>query len=328
MILFSLAFLVVISVLALSVGRYSIPFETVLQFLASKLQLAPKVSPLNENILMNLRLPRVVAALIIGASLAVAGTAFQSVFQNPLVSPDILGVANGAAVGAAAAIILGFSSIGIQGAAFVMGLFAVTGSLLIQRIFKSQSTLILVLAGIVMSGFMQSVLGILKYIADPEEQLPTIVYWQLGSLAKVSWQALLPLLPMLFIALLLLFLLRWRLNLLSLSTSELYTLGSRYRLERSFILLLATLLTASSVCLSGTIGWLGLIIPHAARLLTGNNNARVVPFAAILGAVFLVAVDTLARTISVGEIPLSILTGLIGTPLFVWLIVRKRVKIG
>lgn len=328
MISFSLVFLVVVSVLALSVGRYSIPFETVLQFLASKLHLAPKVSTLNENILMNLRLPRVFAALLIGASLAVAGTAFQSVFQNPLVSPDILGVANGAAVGAAAAIIFGFSSIGIQGAAFVMGLFAVIGSLLIQRIFKSQSTLILVLAGIVMSGFMQSVLGLLKYIADPEEELPTIVYWQLGSLAKVSWQALLPLLPALFIALFLLFLLRWRLNLLSLSTSELYTLGSRYRLERSLILLLATLLTASSVCLSGTIGWLGLVIPHAARLVTGHNNARVVPFAAILGAVFLVVVDTLARTISVGEIPLSILTGFIGTPLFVWLIVRKRVKIG
>jgi iron complex transport system permease protein len=328
MISFSLVFLVVVSVLALSVGRYSIPFETVLQFLASKLHLAPKVSPLNENILMNLRLPRVFAALLIGASLAVAGTAFQSVFQNPLVSPDILGVANGAAVGAAAAIIFGFSSIGIQGAAFVMGLFAVIGSLLIQRIFKSQSTLILVLAGIVMSGFMQSVLGLLKYIADPEEELPTIVYWQLGSLAKVSWQALLPLLPALFIALFLLFLLRWRLNLLSLSTSELYTLGSRYRLERSLILLLATLLTASSVCLSGTIGWLGLVIPHAARLVTGHNNARVVPFAAIFGAVFLVVVDTLARTISVGEIPLSILTGFIGTPLFVWLIVRKRVKIG
>jgi iron complex transport system permease protein len=325
--LFSSLLLMMTFLLALSVGRIVLPLHTVLQFLGHLLHVSAAPSALATNVLFNLRLPRIIAAMLIGAGLAISGTAFQALFHNPLVSPDLLGVSNGAAVGAAGAILLGATSLKIQGFALLGGLLAVLGAVLIQRLLHTKATLTLVLAGIIMSGFMQAVLGLFKYMADPDEQLPTITYWQLGSLEKVTWASLVPVLPALIISGVLLIAFRWRLNVLLLDDTEIRTLGSHYQLDRALIILLATILTACSVCLSGTIGWIGLVIPHAARLLIGQNEARVLPLAAILGAIFLLLIDTLARSLSTGEIPLSILTGFIGTPLFVWLIFKKRVNL-
>ncbi|KRM95428.1 FecCD family ABC transporter permease [Loigolactobacillus rennini] len=310
---------------ALSVGRYPLSFTTISHFFLHPLQLAPAVAATDQQILLELRLPRILAAAIIGAALAISGTAFQAIFHNPLVSPDLLGVSNGAAAGAALAIILGYQAAGIQISAFAGGLLAVLAAVSIQHFLNSRGSLTLVLAGIIISGFMQAVIGLLKYVADPEQQLPSITYWQLGSLEKVTLSNLGLNVPTLLLAGIVLLAFRWRLNLLSLNQLEATTLGANLKLEQGIIILCATVLTASAVCLSGTIGWIGLVVPHAARLVIGQNNAKALPLAGIFGAIFLLLLDSLARSLSAGEIPLGILTGFIGTPLFVWLLLKKRV---
>ncbi len=308
-------------------GRYPLSIGEVWHFFLHLLHLGRPVDATTQNIILNLRLPRIIAAMLIGAALAISGTAFQSIFKNPLVSPDLLGVSNGAAAGAAIAILLGFRTASIQMMAFLVGLAAVLLALLLQSLLNSKTTITLVLAGIIISGFMQAVIGLLKYLADPEQQLPDITYWQLGSLEKVTPHNLLLVAPSLLIAGIILFLFRWRLNVLTLNAAEATTLGVNLRIEQGIVILCATILTAGSVCLSGTVGWIGLVIPHAARLVGGQNNARALPLSAILGAAFLLILDTIARTISAGEIPLGILTGFIGTPLFVWLLLKKRVNL-
>ena len=319
--------LLVVALVALSVGRYPLSATTISRFLLHPLHLAPALSATDQQIIFELRLPRIIAAAVIGAALAISGTAFQAIFHNPLVSPDLLGVSNGAAAGAALAIILGAHTAGIQFSAFIGGLLAVTAAITIQRLLHTRGSLTLVLAGIIISGFMQAIIGLLKYVADPDQQLPSITYWQLGSLEKVTLTNLGLNLPTLLLAGIVLYALRWRLNLLSLNPLEATTLGANLRLEQGIVILCATILTASAVCLSGTIGWIGLVIPHAARLVSGQNNAKSLPLAAIFGAIFLLLLDSLARTVSAGEIPLGILTGFIGTPLFVWLLLKKRVTL-
>ncbi|MDA5389270.1 FecCD family ABC transporter permease [Loigolactobacillus backii] len=321
-------FVLLLAVLsALCLGRYPLSIGEVWHFFLHLLHFGRPVDVTTQNIILNLRLPRIIAAMLIGAALAISGTAFQSIFKNPLVSPDLLGVSNGAAAGAAIAILLGFRTAGIQMMAFLVGLTAVLLALLLQSLLNSKTTITLVLAGIIISGFMQAVIGLLKYLADPEQQLPDITYWQLGSLEKVTPHNLLLVAPSLLIAGIILFLFRWRLNVLTLNAAEATTLGVNLRIEQGIVILCATILTAGSVCLSGTVGWIGLVIPHAARLVGGQNNARALPLSAILGAAFLLILDTIARTISAGEIPLGILTGFIGTPLFVWLLLKKRVNL-
>ncbi|MFD1319151.1 FecCD family ABC transporter permease [Loigolactobacillus zhaoyuanensis] len=319
--------LIFVALAALGVGRYPVAPSTILQFVLHPLHLAAAVDPTDQQVLLELRLPRIIAAAIIGAALAISGTAFQAIFHNPLVSPDLLGVSNGAAAGAAFAIILGYHSAGIQVSAFIGGLLAVSAAITIQHLLHTRGSLTLVLAGIIISGFMQAIIGLLKYLADPDQQLPSITYWQLGSLEKVTLTNLGLNLPTLLIAGIVLYALRWRLNLLSLNQLEATTLGANLRLEQGVVILCATVLTASAVCLSGTIGWIGLVIPHAARLVNGQNNAKSLPLAAVFGAIFLLLLDSLARTVSAGEIPLGILTGFIGTPLFVWLLLKKRVTL-
>ena len=206
--------------------------------------------------------------MLVGASLAIAGVVYQGIFRNPLVSPDILGVSNGACVGAALAILIGSGMLGIQAFAFVGGLIAVLLTMNLPRLIQRDSTIVLVLSGIIVSGFMMATLGLLKYLADPETQLADIVYWQLGSLTKSNYDNLFILSPIILLTTLGLFLMRWRINVLSLGDREAKLIGANIRLERGLMVVCATLLTASSVCLSGTIGWLGLVIPHLARLLS------------------------------------------------------------
>lgn len=287
----------------------------------------PQSDPAVANIIYSIRLPRIIAAALIGAGLAISGSAFQSVFHNPLVSPDLLGVSYGAAAGAAMAILLGTSIWFIQLFAFCGGIIAVSATLLIARIIHQRGTLVMVLAGIVISGFMQAVIGLLKYIADPESQLQSIVYWQLGSLAKADFSSICAILPMLIIGAGILLLFRWHLTILALGEQIAQTTGISVHFEQLLIIGASTLLTAATVCLSGNIGWVGLVIPHIARLLVGDNARLSLPMAGASGALFLLVVDTLARSLSAGEIPLSILTGFIGAPLFVYILLKKKVAL-
>ncbi|MGF7454012.1 FecCD family ABC transporter permease [Pasteurella bettyae] len=312
--------LIFTALLSLSLGRFAIPIEQVWKILI--LQGGDEIQ---QNVIFNLRLPRVIAAILIGASMAIAGTTFQGVFRNPLVSPGMLGVSSGACIGAALAIIWSWNIWGIQIAAFIGGIFAVTLTLAVPQIMKKDSAIILVLAGVIVSGFMGACMGLITYMADPETQLADIVYWQLGSLTKSNYTNLLYLSPIIIISGVALFAMRWRINLLSLGEQEAKLIGVNIKLERNIMIACSTLLTASSVCLSGTIGWIGLIIPHLARMFIGDNNLQTLPIAALIGSIFLLVIDTLARNLYVQEIPLGILTGLIGAPFFAWILIRQKV---
>ncbi|MDP9501306.1 iron ABC transporter permease [Bisgaard Taxon 45] len=312
-------FLLILIVFSMSWGRFSIPVIEVIHTL-----LLQNANETQHAIIFNLRLPRIFAAILVGGALAIAGVTYQGIFRNPLVSPDILGVSNGACVGAAIAILLGTNIFGIQVFAFLGGLCAVMLTMNLPRLIKRDSTIILVLSGIIVSGFMLSTLGLIKYLANPETQLADIVYWQLGSLTKANFHHLIMLSPIIISTALLLYLLRWRINVLSLGDREARLIGANIRMERHIMVINATLLTSAAVCLSGTIGWLGLIIPHLSRLFIGDNNLNSLPLAAMIGAIFLLIIDTLARNLYIQEIPLGILTGFIGAPFFAWVLIKQN----
>lgn len=306
------------ALLALCLGRYPLSLGTVLSTLRH-----PAGSGIAANIVYVLRLPRILGAILIGAALAAAGSAYQRCFSNPLVSPDLLGVANGAAVGVAIAILLGRGTWFTQLAAFAGGVAAVCLALLIPRLIGHRGKLILVLSGVVVTGFMQAALGLLKYLADPDSQLPSIVYWQLGSIAKVDFSSLIAALPSFVLGFVILLAERWHLTIMATGMANSRTSGINPRVEQPLIIAGATLLTAGAVALSGTIGWVGLVIPHIARLLVGDDARYNLPLSLALGGLFMLVIDTLARTLSAGEIPLSILTGFIGTPLFILILARN-----
>ena len=245
-----------------------------------------------------------------------------------IVSPDLLGISSGACVGAAFAILLELPAPLVQLSALGTGLLTVILTTLIPGLFRNRSSLMLVLSGVIMSGFMSALLGIAKYVADPENHLATIVYWTMGSFSNVRMKDVLLISPPILAAMAALLLLRWRVNLLSLGDAEAGSLGVNVRRARGVTILFSTVLTACAVCLCGTIGWAGLIVPHLGRLIVGQDNRYLLPMSAVLGALFLVVVDTLARNLTGSEIPLSIITGVLGAPLFVWLLARQRARIG
>lgn len=323
--LLALLFMMILSV---SVGRFPLAPGDAARMLASPLLPLEKTwTDQAESVLYTLRLPRMLAAVAIGAALSLSGAAYQSVFRNPLVAPDMLGVSSGACVGASLCILLGISEAGIETGAFAGGLLAVAAAVMIPRIIGRNTIIMLVLSGIIVGGLMSSLLGVIKYVADTETELPAITYWQLGSLVNVTWGNLFSSGVPILLSLVFLLAVRWRINILTLSDEEIHMLGRRFRWLRYGVILAATILTASSVCISGTIGWIGLVVPHFARLLCGADNERILPLSAVLGALFLLAVDTLSRTAMNAEIPLSILTGLIGAPFYFYLLLRQRMKL-
>lgn len=320
-----LVLLLLFALVALCVGRFQVHPLQAVRIIVSPFVNEPITWTSNEySVIMNVRVPRVISAILVGAALAISGASYQAVFRNPLVSPDILGVSAGACVGAAAAILLNFTSWYIQIFAFVGGIISVLITVGIPQLMRKSSNIVMVLSGIIVGGFMSSVIGLLKYVADTDTQLPEIVYWQLGSIAKVNMETLQFTAPVLilFIALLLLF--RWRLNLLALGEAEAKTLGVHLTLERGFVIVASTILTASAVSVSGTIGWIGLIIPHVSRRIVGSDNKRLLPITIVVAAIFMLIVDTIARSVCSLEIPLSILTGFIGAPIFGYLLVHQR----
>lgn len=318
--------LLILSVLvSLCVGRYFVPIPQVVRILLSKLfSLEQTWESQAVGVIFTLRLPRVLGALLVGGALSLSGSAYQGVFKNPLVAPDLLGVSSGACVGAALAILLGMNTAGVQAMAFAVGLITVGLTITIPRLLRNSSIMMLVLAGIVVKGIMDAVMGIIKYLADPETQLASITYWQMGSLAKVLPKDIAMIAPVVIICAAAVLLLRWRINILSLGDNEAKSLGVHIRLTRGVIILSATLLTACAVCICGTIGWVGLVIPHLSRMIAGEDNTRSIPVSLLVGAIFMVLIDTLARTITSMELPLSILTGLIGAPFYLIVLTRQR----
>ena len=324
-ILFS-ALLLVCIICALSIGRYKLisPFYVVKILIARIFGTDWGIPEVMSNVVVSMRLPRIIAAVLIGMGLALSGATYQSIFKNPLVSPDILGVSGGACVGASIAILSHLNNAGVQICAFAGGLAAVILTVSIPKIIRKNSTLMLVLAGIIVGGLTSSIIGITKYVADVETELPELVFWQMGSLSKLKTDNLLAVGPVILVAAIILICMRWRLNVLSLEDRDSKTLGVNIKLERGICIGLATLMTASSVCLAGTIGWVGLVMPHLARLIVGSNNSRAIPVTALLSGSFMLIVDTLARSIADLEIPLGIITGLVGTPFFVFALLRER----
>jgi iron complex transport system permease protein len=316
---------VVIVICALGMGRYSISRFQVLKILLSRfLPLEPSWTQQMENVVLNVRLPRVAGAVLVGASLSLSGAAYQSVFRNPLVSPDLLGVSSGASVGASLAILAHAGAVGIQLSALAFGIAAVLLSTALSALWGKSSPMTLVLSGIIVCALFSSILGLCQYMANVYEELPAIVYWTMGSLARVTKSQILYAVPPALAASAVLFALRWRVNLLTLGGSQARTLGVSEGLLRAAVIVCSTVLTACSVCVSGTVGWVGLITPHAGRLMVGPDNRYLFPASAITGAAFLTAVDCAARNITPSEIPLGIITGIFGTSLFAAASARRR----
>jgi iron complex transport system permease protein len=319
-----IAFAVLIAglLLAFTVGRYPVSLGDFWAVIFSKVMGVPAgVSPAVENVVWQVRGPRVLAAALIGAALAVAGTAFQGLFRNPLVSPDILGASSGAALGAVLGIFFSLGVFAIQGLAFVGGLIAVAAVYAIGSAVRARDpVLVLVLTGVVIGALLGAGVGLVKYLADPYNQLPAMTFWLLGSLAATGVADLMPLVGPVAVGALVLVALRWRMNVMSLPDEEARALGVPTGPLRVAIVAAATLVTSASVATAGIIGWVGLVIPHMARSLVGPDFARLLPAAALLGGGFLLVIDTLARTMAPIEVPLGILTALIGTPFFIWLL--------
>ena len=322
----ALAALLLLTLLAFAAGRYPLSAGELASIAANALFGTDyRVAPTAETVVLQVRGPRVLSALLVGAALAAAGTAYQGMFRNPLVSPDILGVSAGAALGAVLAIYLDQGALVIQLAAFGGGLAAVGAVYAVgASVRRHDPILSLILAGIVLGTLFGAFIALIKYLADPYNQLPAITYWLLGSLAAVSPGDLALAAPFALAGLVPLFLLRWRMNLLALSDDEARALGVSVGKLRFAVVCAATLMTAAAVAISGIIGWVGLLIPHAARMLVGPEFSRLLPLSMALGAAFLLAVDTLCRTIAPIEVPPGVLTALIGTPFFLWLFATAR----
>lgn len=325
-----LALLLALGILAMCLGNYQIAPSTVAKILAGKLpgvHIDATWPHAVETVVIQVRLPRTIGAACVGAALALSGTTYQGVFRNPLVSPDLLGVSAGACVGAASAILLHTGRASLQIMALATGLAAVALATSIPRILRNTSTMTLILSGVIVAGLMNSTLGLLKYIADPETELADITYWMMGSFSQIKGTEIMTVAPVMGLAAIVLFAMRWRINLLSLGDQQAKSLGVPLRSTRLTTILCATALTGCAVCISGTVGWVGLVVPHIGRLIAGPDNTRLLPVSAVIGGIFMLVIDTLARTLSAAEIPLSILTGFIGAPLYIWLLFRNRVTI-
>jgi iron complex transport system permease protein len=320
---FAIAFGVLIGGLlaAFTVGRYPVGLGDLVGVLAKALGHRVDISPAIETVVLQVRGPRVLAAVLVGAALALAGTAFQGLFRNPLVSPDILGASSGAALGAVVGIYLSLGVFAIQALAFVGGLVAIAAVYVIGSAVRSRDPiLVLVLTGVVVGSLFGAGVGLVKYLADPYNQLPAMTFWLLGSLSATTAPDLIPLLGPIALGALVLIALRWRMNVMSLPEEEARALGVATGRLRVAIIAAATLVTSASVAAAGIIGWVGLVVPHLARSLVGPDFARLLPASAILGGGYLLLIDTLARTMAQVEIPLGILTAVIGTPFFIWLL--------
>ena len=307
---------------ALGIGRIQIPPADVVKSLLAKLSGSPGLEELSEKTLWQLRMPRIILAALAGAGLSVAGCAFQSLFANPLATPDTLGVASGASFGAALGILLGFKMIGIQLTSLTMGASAVALTWLCGR-GRGRGLSTVVLSGIMIGSLFSALVSLVKFAADAESQLPAITYWLMGGLDKANYKTLAYGAPPILLAIVVLWLMRWRMNLLPLSDDEARSSGVHIGALRTVTVICATAMTASVVSMCGQVGWVGLLIPHMCRMKFGSDHRALIPASVCLGAAFMICVDTCARSVSAAEIPVSILTAIIGAPFFIVLMRRS-----
>ena len=311
--------------ISLMLGRYPInPVEAAGMLAHLVVPFDPFWTSQQETLFFQVRLPRIALALLVGCSLAAAGAAYQGTFQNPLVSPDILGASQGAAFGAAVAILLGCTSLLISASAFFFSIAAVSLVLLIGSRARGNHLLIVVLAGVMASSLFSAGVSYAKLVADPSNELAAITYWLMGSLTGAKWSDMALAAAPIAVGLAALFALRWRINVLTMGDEEAYTMGVNARRVRLLVILAATLVTAASVSVSGMIGWVGLVIPHFSRMVIGYDYRRLLPASMLMGAAFLLVVDDLARLMTTSEIPIGILTAFVGAPFFLYLITRRK----
>ena len=318
---------VIFILLSLCIGRYPVSLSEVISdlwkgFVDLKITLANTT----QVVIWEIRLPRAVLGGLVGGALGVSGAALQGLFKNPLVSPGILGVSSGSGFGAALAILLFNSTSAAYPFALGFGILAVFLSYLIGRIYQTAPNIMLVLGGVIVSSVFSALISFAKYVADPYEQLPSIVFWMMGSLATAGYRDILLAGPLILIGAAGLYGVRWKINVLSMGDKEARTLGVDTRLTKGIVVFSATLATAGAVCVSGVIGWIGLIIPHIGRMVVGSDNRILIPVSFFLGACFLILVDTLARILTGSEIPLGILTALVGGPFFVYLLKKTKAR--
>ncbi len=310
---------IITALICICAGRMGIgPIDVFKTFFGSK-----EISGNVRITVMNIRLPRILLGLLCGAGLSLAGCCFQGFFSNPLATPDTMGVAGGASFGAALGLLLGFNMIGVQLLSFGMGIAAVFFTKAAAS-GRDHGPAVLVISGIMVGALFSALVSLVKFLADAESQLPAITYWLMGSLSGTGYSKLALGAPVTIIGIIIIFLLRWRINLLALSEDELIASGTNVKLLRSLVVICATAMTASVISMCGQVGWVGLIVPHMCRLIWGQDNAKLIPASVSIGAAFMVVVDTLARSISAAEIPVSILTAIVGAPFFISLLNSKR----
>ena len=312
---------IVTALIALGIGRYMISPAEVMEAIIGRFTGTYEISEMAYKTVWNLRIPRILLALLVGAGLSTAGCAFQSLFANPLATPDTLGVASGASFGAALGILLGFNLLGMQLTSFAMGALAVLLTWL-GGSGKGRGLSSVVLSGIMMGSLFNALVSLVKYVADAESQLPAITYWLMGGLNSAGYQSLKFGAPAIILGILVLYFIRWRMNLLPLSEDEAKSSGINIYALRVVTIVCATMITASCVSMCGQVGWVGLLIPHMCRMKFGSNHLSLLPASISFGAVFMVIVDTAARTMTASEIPVSILTAIIGAPFFI-ILMRK-----
>lgn len=307
-----------LALIALCLGQYTIALQDVIKVLTLQ-----KVDLVNaETVIFNIRIPRILVSLIVGSGLATAGASFQALFSNPLATPDTLGCANGASFGAALGILLGLNALGIQISALIFGILAVVLVFVFTRYRHANQIMMIILGGMVVSSLFSALVSLIKYVADPNDVLPVITFWLMGSFSNSTVCSLYTGVPMIILGMMILYLMRYRMNALSLKEEEAASLGINVRQNRMIVIVASSLITASVVSMCGVVGWVGLLIPHISRMLFGNNHTKVIPGCIVFGALFMLIIDTIARCMYQAEIPVSILTAIIGAPVFL-LLLRK-----
>lgn len=307
-----------LALIALCLGQYTIALQDVIKVLT--LQEVDLVNA--ETVIFNIRIPRILVSLIVGSGLATAGASFQALFSNPLATPDTLGCANGASFGAALGILLGLNALGIQISALIFGILAVVLVFVFTRYRHANQIMMIILGGMVVSSLFSALVSLIKYVADPNDVLPVITFWLMGSFSNSTVRSLYTGVPMIILGMMILYLMRYRMNALSLKEEEAASLGINVRKNRMIVIVASSLITASVVSMCGVVGWVGLLIPHISRMLFGNNHTKVIPGCIVFGALFMLIIDTIARCMYQAEIPVSILTAIIGAPVFL-LLLRK-----
>lgn len=310
---------------ALGAGRYPVAPMRIMEIIWAAFA-GVEQTQMDERIITLVRAPRVLLAALSGAALAVGGAALQGVFRNPLVSPQVLGISQGAAFGGALAIFMGYAGFVLLGLAFSFGLAALIMVGTLARINGRTEVVTVILAGMVIGALFAALVSIIQFLADPNSSLPAIVYWLMGSFSTATWERLAIAIPGMSLGLIFIWLFRYRLNLLALEESEARSLGLKPERERWFVFIAISLMTGTSVAVAGIVGWIGLVIPHAARMIVGEDHRVLIPASALLGAAYLTFIDTLARVLTSAEIPLGVLTALIGAPVFGWLLRQHFTK--